>query len=505
MKAFRPDLTPGFHWSVRTRILAAILVVTAIGLTVAGLTAYLVQRERILQEVDAKLLHAVESARAITLGQVSEEGEVLVPDPTDDVADPPPVPQFDSPEVALEAILARVLPDRNESSLGMVDGVPRFRSAAEVLFHLEDDQTLVDRIVREVADGSVRLGTHEGILGQIRYIAVPIEVNGVDTTGVFVSAFNLDAELGEITTAFRTYTWVALGTLVAVGLVGWFVAGRLLKPLRRLRETASRITASDLSERIPVSGNDDLSRLTITVNEMLDRIDDSVRSQHQLLDDVRHELKTPITIIRGHLELTAVDEPEDVAATRDLVIEELDRMTSLVDDIEQLAGSESFRLELAPVEVRELLEQIYLKCQALSDHEWHLTDEAAQLNVWAIIDPARITQAMLQLADNASKYSPTGSKITIGAGATPSQVRLWVEDQGPGIPDHLQQRIFERFGRVDTGRGIDGSGLGLPIVQAIATSHGGTVSLDTSPQGSRFTMTLPIEEMEGDHAQHPHR
>lgn len=505
MKALRPDPVPGFHWSVRTRILAAILVVTAIGLTVAGLTAYLVQRERILQEVDAKLLHAVESARAITLGQLSDEGEVLEPDLTDDIADPPPVPSFESPEAALEAILARVLPDRNESSLGMIDGVPRFRSAAEVLFHIEDDRALVSRIVREVSDGSVRLGTHDGRLGQIRYIAVPIEVNGVDTTGVFVSAFNLDAELGEITTAFRTYTWVALGTLVAVGLVGWFVAGRLLKPLRRLRETASRITASDLSERIPVSGNDDLSRLTITVNDMLDRIDESVRSQHQLLDDVRHELKTPITIIRGHLELTSVDEPEEVAATRDLLIEELDRMTSLVDDIEQLAGSESFRIEIEPVEVRELVEQIFVKCQALSDHEWRLTNEASGGDTWALIDPARITQAMLQLADNAAKYSPAGSTITMGAHATATQLHLWVEDEGPGIPEHLQQRVFERFGRADTGRGIQGSGLGLPIVQAIATSHGGSVSLDSSPQGSRFTMTLPIEEMEGDHAEHPHR
>src|SRR5690606_18287858 len=131
------------------------------------------------------------------------------------------------------------------------------------------------------------------------------------------------AELDEITTAFRTYTWVAIATLAAVGLVGWFVAGRLLKPVRVLQETASRITASDLSERIPVTGNDDLSALTTTVNSMLDRIEESVDARRRLLDDVRHELKTPVTIVRGHLELLDVADPQDVSSTRDLLIDEL--------------------------------------------------------------------------------------------------------------------------------------------------------------------------------------
>lgn len=479
-------------WSVRTRILAAILAVTAVGMIVAGFTAYAVQRERILQEVDDKLLHAVEVARAITLGneappdadgaEVSEE------------ATPDAPPQFETPEQVLSEVLSRVLPDRNESSLGMIDGQPRFLSAAALTFHLESDPAFLDRVTDEVSDGTVRMGTHIGDEGRWRYIAVPVVVEGHDSTGIFVTAFDLDAELGEITTAFRTYAFVALGTLVAVGLVGWFVAGRLLKPLRVLRETASRISATDLSDRIPVTGNDDLSALTRTVNGMLQRIDDSVAQQKQLLDDVRHELKTPVTIVRGHLELLDADDPRDVHETRDLLIDELDRMTMLIDDIALLVDAERLSFSPEKVEVSHLMHQIHQKCSALSDHEWVLSASATSTTDIVHIDPSRITQAMVQLADNAVKYAASSPSIELGYSSGPDEVRFWVADHGPGIPREHQERIFERFGRVDAGRGIQGSGLGLAIVQAIAVSHGGRVSLDSSEKGSRFTIIIPRSE-----------
>src|SRR5690625_3573217 len=136
---------PKLGWSVRTRILAAILAVTAVGLTVAGFTAYLMQRERILAEIDAKLVHAVDSVRALTL-ESAETADIVL----------------DTPEDVLEAVLARVLPDRNESSLGIIDGQPRLVSAAAVTFHLEDDQAFIQRVNDEVSDSTVRLGTYLG-------------------------------------------------------------------------------------------------------------------------------------------------------------------------------------------------------------------------------------------------------------------------------------------------------------------------------------------------------
>ena len=482
-------------WSVRTRILTAILVVTAVGLGISGFTAYAVQRDRILAAVDNKLLHSVEMARAISLGnELPPDAEAVRDEPGDPDADPstaPQAPSFNHPEEVLATILSRVLPDRNESSLGMIDGKPRFLSAADITFHLEDDPLFLERVVAEVADETVRMGTAIGDLGRLRYVAVPIEVEGVDSTGIFVTAFDLDAELEDVSTAFTTYTWVALGTLIAVGVVGWFVAGRLLRPVRVLRDTASRITASDLSERIPVTGNDDLSALTRTVNRMLARIDDSVAAQKRLLADVRHELKTPVTIVRGHLELLDPNDTDEVDATRALLLDELDRMTLLIDDIALLSDADRLSFEPEEVKVADLMQQIHQKCSALSDHEWILTASARSTPDTVWVDPARITQAMLQLADNAVKYAASSPVIELGYVGGSDVAQFWVADHGPGIAPEHQARIFERFGRVDEGRGIQGSGLGLAIVQAIAVSHGGRVTLDSSPNGSTFTMRIP--------------
>lgn len=146
-------------------------------------------------------------------------------------------------------------------------------------------------------------------------------------------------------------------------------------------------------------------------------------------------------------------------------------------------------------DITELSQQIFEKCRAIPGHQWSLRSGTGtgtgtgDTHVW--IDPARITQAMLQLADNAAKYSPDGSAIEIGYSLQPDTLRVWVSDHGPGIPLESQPRIFERFGRVDTGRGISGSGLGLPIVEAIARAHGGNVDLVSSPAGSRFSIIIP--------------
>src|SRR5450759_671415 len=134
-----------------------------------------------------------------------------------------------------------------------------------------------------------------------RYLIIPVTVAGDPSTGLYVAAYDLDAELGSVADSFQTYIRVALIALALVGLVAWFVAGRLLRPIRLLRDAAAgSSTAADLTERIPVTGRDDVSELATAINAMFDRLQDSAKSQVRLLNDVGHELKTPITIIRGH-------------------------------------------------------------------------------------------------------------------------------------------------------------------------------------------------------------
>lgn len=468
-----------FRWSVRLRILASILLVTALGMTVAGFVTFLVQRDRTLDEIEDRLLARVESARDV-------------------LASPDEQQTYGSTRDALRALIARFVPAHDESSLGLIDGQPAYVPNLEGDFAIESDTALVARFVAEASDGAVHRGSAQTETGSLRYITAPLTVPGDAEVGLYVVTINVDEELNELTASFMTFAAVSVGALAAIGLVGWFVAGRLLRPIRSLSAAASRITASERRERIPVDGDDDVSELTRTVNDMLDRLDSALTGQRQLLDDVRHELKTPITIVRGHLELLDPAEVADVVATRTLAIDELDRMAGLVDDIEAYAETQAappIRLE-APV--AELTRSVFERATVLSQHRWQLA-EVAEATV--SIDSARITQAWLQLADNAAKYAPADSLIRIGSTVRNGTVRestvlettveLWVQDEGPGIPVGSEERVFERFGRIDTGRGIRGSGLGLPIVRSIARAHGGDVELARVGQGSRFTIVLP--------------
>lgn len=471
------------QWSVRGRIVAAILAVTAFSMAGAGITAHLVQRDRVMNQIDDRLMTRVESVRLVVSGAAAT-------DVTGTASEAPALSPHATTRAALEAVFSRVLPERNESSLGTIDGKAALVSAVDVDVHLEDDPALVDRIVAEVADGTVRLGTAVGPLGALRYIAAPVTVEGDPQQGVYIAALDINAELQDSTSASVTYAVVAAVGLILVGLVGWIVSGRLLRPLRDLREAASRISATDLTERIPVHGRDDLSGLTSTVNTMLDRIDGAVTAQKQLLNDVRHELKTPITIVHGQLEVADPDDPNDVRQTIAIAIDELDRMSALVDEIEALADSQQARLNRAPVDIADFTEQVFTKASTDSEHDWSLAETAS---VVSTLDPARITQAWLQLADNAAKYSPPGSPISLGSRVVDDTViEFWIADQGPGIPKDMEDRIFERFGRVEAKRGIRGSGLGLPIVAAIAKAHGGRVTLSSSPLGSRFGIEIPL-------------
>ena len=449
----------------------------------AGGTTFLVQRERTLTEIDDRLLSRIELARFVVTGEsTAEDGSGTTPATSNSA-------NFTTSTGALEGVLARVLPGRNESSLGIVDGQATYIPGVAMDFHLEDDPLFVERVTNEVADGSVGLGTAISPLGQLRYIATPIVV--VSSSGeraVYVTAVDVDAELEELTGSFFTYTIVATIALTAIALIGWFVAGRLLRPIRQLRAAASRITATDLNERIPVKGRDDVSDLTETVNGMLDRLGDSMTSQRRLLDDVRHELKTPITILRGHLELLDAANTVDVEAVRALAIDELDRMAGLVDDIESFAEVQHAYIVLEPVDVADFTREVYSKVLGIAGHDWVL---GATSETIVNIDSARVTQAWLQLAENAAKYSPDGSAVTIGSTAVDDEVEFWVLDEGTGIPPESEERIFERFGRVDTGRGIRGSGLGLPIVKAIAEAHDGRVKVQSSSLGSRFAVAVP--------------
>jgi signal transduction histidine kinase len=291
----------------------------------------------------------------------------------------------------------------------------------------------------------------------------------------------------------RTYAIVAALALVLVTAMAAWVSGRLLAPLRTLRETADDISETDLARRLPVTGNDDITALTRTFNGMLDRLEAAFVGQRRFLDDASHELKTPLTVLRGHLELLDPDDPAEIAATRELLLDETDRMSRLVGDLILLAKSDrpDF-LRPREVDLGTLTRDLVTKARGLGDREW-LLDGAADRKL--VADEQRLTQAVLQLAANAVKHTHDGDPIGIGSSYAGGVVRLWVRDTGPGVPPEDRQRIFERFGRSAVPPGDEGFGLGLSIVGAIARAHGGGVTVeDAEPRGARFVIVLPEED-----------
>jgi len=229
--------------------------------------------------------------------------------------------------------------------------------------------------------------------------------------------------------------------------------------------------------------------LTTTVNGMLDRLEDAFSSQRELLDDVGHELRTPLTVVRGHLELMDPSDPADAEQVRALALDELDRMNALVEELVTLAKANRPDFVIPePTDVALLTDEVLTKARPLGERRWVL-DALAEETV-VDLDPRRITQAWLQLANNAVKFSEPGSTVALGSAVDGDRVRLWVRDEGVGIATEDADRIFERFARAD-GAGVEGSGLGLTIVRSIAQAHGGEVDLASEPgRGSTFTIVL---------------
>jgi two-component system OmpR family sensor kinase len=324
--------------------------------------------------------------------------------------------------------------------------------------------------------------------GAVRWLAVPV-LAGDRVAGVLVATEFLSRQQDALTGTITTVSVVTALVLAGACLLAWGVAGRALAPLHALAGAARSVsTGHDLSTRVAVDSRDEVGVVSAALNEMLDRLQLAFDSQQQFLDDAGHELRTPITIVRGHLELLD-DDPEQRAADVALVLDELDRMDRLVRDLRVLArsGRPDF-LESEDLDVGELVEGVGRKAAAMADRDWHVSAPEASVMRG---DRHRLTEAMLNLVDNAIDATRPGVVIEIGATTTRDAVELWVRDEGRGLDPEDATRLFERGGAVTRRPG--GTGLGLPIVAGIAAAHGGTVAADGRPgQGTCVRMRLPV-------------
>lgn len=400
--------------------------------------------------------------------------------------------RFAAAEPLLRVAVQRSVLAPTEGVLGIVDGRVRWAAQSGVELRLEDDPEFVAAVLPLAGASTISQGTLATSLRDYRYLVVPVGFGDAAPSGALVRAVDFGAEealLGEVS---RSFVLVAVGSLLLVGLLIWLLVGRLLEPISWMRRTADEISETDLGARIPVRGADDVSALAETFNSMLDRLEGAVGAQRALLDDVGHELRTPLTIMRGHLELLDPHDPDDVAATRALVLDEADRMGRLVDDLLALAKAERAEfMQPEATDLARLTDETLVKATALGPRHWVL-DELAEAEV--VLDPQRVAQAWLQLAANAVRFSADGSTVGLGSRIEGNQVRLWVRDEGAGIDPADHERVLRRFER---GSAAGGSGLGLAIVAAIARAHGGRVEIESERgRGSRISMVVPMRTEE---------
>ena len=453
---------------MRLRITAAVVVLAALALAVAGFVAYALESRRIDRDIEQQIIQEIDEFEALAADQNAP----------------------DDPELLIKRALLTNVPSSDELIFGFWGGSPGAVSDGSAHRELVDrpDPALVGVVESLLPQGgSTNIDTE---FGDATVVVKPVQS---DIATVVEPAFVLvhfeAQERAELTDLTQTYALVATAALIALTAGAWSLSGRLLRPVRELTTTAREISDTDLTRRIPATGNDDLTDLTLTFNAMLDRLEDAFAGQREFLNDAGHELRTPLTIIRGHLELVDPDDPAEVASTRALVLDEIDRMSRLVDELILLAHSRRPDF-VRPVQldVGELTDDLADKVRGLGDRAWSV-DERATGDV--IVDAQRITQAIVQLAQNAVWHTDESDTVAIGSRVDAGTARLWVRDTGPGIAAADKEHIFDRFYR-GRDNASDGSGLGLSIVRAISEAHGGWVTVDSVPgHGATFTLILP--------------
>jgi signal transduction histidine kinase len=451
-------------------VLEYLVALAAAAVAVAGMVDYALERASVDREINQDLTLRTQSFLTLASGEDPTTGEAWA-----------------SAEELMRAAISQVIVSPTESAVGHVDGIPRFVPGTSGHLRLEDDEDFMETArtsaTAEIVVRGVRTELHE-----YRYVSVPL----VDEEGTVLATFTIatdrGARIAELNRTFWVYGIAGVGAIALVGAIGWVTVGRLLRPIRLLDETAREISETDLARRIPIVGNDDLARLSQTVNAMLDRLEKSFTAQRQLLDDAGHELRTPLAVMRTNLELLEPLDHRNVVATQAVLLDEVSMMSRLVDDLVVLAKAD--RPEFAHIEsvdLEELTTTAFARAQSLGDRAWSLENQGEGTFAG---DAQRLTQAWMQLVSNAVKFSPSGSPVALGSSIEGDEVRLWVRDNGKGIPKEHQARVLERFHRVD--ESVEGAGLGLPIVAAIAHAHGGRVELESAPGvGSLFTIVIP--------------
>ena len=320
--------------------------------------------------------------------------------------------------------------------------------------------------------------------------------------------------LAYSTQPLRTQTLQLLGllglvlpvALIAAGFAGYRLACKAFDPLEQMAQLTERITARRLNERIPVRNpEDELGHMALVLNGLLERLQESFEKLQRFTSDVSHELRTPLAAVRSVGEV-GLQQEHDAEKYRDIIgsmLEEVAKLTAMIDTLLTIAHADSgaIQLQQTTFALMDLVQEAVAVIGVLAEEKEQTLSVTGDQRALVCADRAFLRMALVNLLDNAVKYSPAGSGVHIslhivGSDTGPEQfVELAIQDEGPGIPEGAQQRVFDRFYRLDEARSRDtgGFGLGLPIAKWAVEAHGGTITVKTSlPGGAIFCVKLPV-------------
>ena len=347
-------------------------------------------------------------------------------------------------------------------------------------------------VVYEVREGGRR----------IRVYSAPIRLRSGQIIGVVEVGQSMEGLDATLRTLRLALTLGSVAALILAALVGAFLARTALRPVDEITRAAREIAAgqgtAELGRRLRIrQPNDEVGRLAATFNEMLERLETLFQTQQRLVADVSHELRTPLTTLRGNLDLLRRGAAEDPKMREEAIAAmeaEVARMSRMLSDLLLLAQADAgIQLQFKPVELDTLLLEVYRQALVMAEgrvrvHLGH-EDQAQVMG-----DADRLRQLLLNLVENAIKYTPPGGEVTLSLAREPGWVRITVADTGIGIAPEDLPHIFERFYRADKARSrtMGGTGLGLSIAQWIAEAHGGQITVESRVgEGSVFTLWLP--------------
>ena len=477
------------RWSLRNRLILATLALATIAIAASDLVATNSLRSLLIAQADNQLYEVAETT-LLRLDRAGIESEIEAEEDYKNNFRPL------RPLGAVPTTTAVTLLDFEGNMIGQIGG--QFATSSDLA---EFKNLTPQKVVSYQGKPFTIRGADDQ--ADIRAIARLLP-SGVGTVVISVALDSVERTLQGLTGIFFL---ISLLVLVVIGFVTRSLIKLSLKPLNRIEETAAAIAEGDLSSRLPsVNPRTEVGRLTKSLNTMLSRIEKSFEVQTESEDKLRrfvadasHELRTTLTAIRGFAELHRQGAVVGEENTRELVSrieKESIRMSTLVEDLLLLARLDQSReLTFDPVDINYLVNEAIASARAAGpDHEITITSNADE--VFVLGDSMRIHQAIANLLANARTHTPAGSKIKVEIFQDESSTQISVSDNGPGLSQEDQSRIFERFFRADPARvraSGEGSGLGLAIVDAIMKAHGGSVSVDsTLGLGSTFKIVFPI-------------